>query len=731
MLKELILEIGTEEIPAGFLGEAIKSLGSIAEREFEDNLLTYKNINTFGTPRRLVLWVSGLSDKQGDKVVEIVGPPKRIAFDENGTPTKAALGFAKAQGVDVKDLVIVERESGSLSSAVPRERAIKNELVAIRRKIKGKRTEKLLKNLLSKIILSIPSRKSMRWGDGETSFARPIRWILALYGGKTVPFRLEEVKSGSKTQGHRFISPKPFRVENWSEYISGLEKRFVILDQGKRKEIIKTDIGQIGKEIGGVPQEDEELLETVTHLVEYPFVLKGNFDKEFLRLPKEVLISVMKNNQKYFPVLSSPTNSSGTDDRRRVTADRVNSVVRKDELLPHFIFVSGTPVRNPDLVIRGHEKVIKARFTDARFFFEEDTKTPLLDKVEKLKGMVFLSDLGTYYDKTERIKALAEFIGTKLGLDNKSIQDLIRAAMLSKADLVTQMVFEFPELQGIIGKYYALISLEKEEVALAIEEQYMPTSREGRLPKTDFGAMLSIADKVDTISACFISGLVPTGTSDPNALRRQAIGIINIILDKKFHLGFREIFNYSLNRIKNQSHIQFAAQLDTILTGIVDFIIERFRNLMISEGFSQDIVEAVISAECDDIIETRRKIEALSEFRKAPDFDSLAVAFKRVVNIVKGQPRGEVDHELFVEPTEKLLYQAYSEVKQGIEISISERDYIKALMHMKSLKERVDKYFDDILVMAEDEKIRLNRLSTLWEIRGLFFKVADFSKIST
>ncbi len=703
MLKELILEIGTEEIPAGFLGEAIKSLGSIAEREFEDNLLTYKNINTFGTPRRLVLWVSGLSDKQSDKVVEIIGPPKRIAFDENGTPTKAALGFAKAQGVDVKYLVVVEREKG--------------ELIAIRRKIKGKRTERLLKNLLSKMILSIPSRKSMRWGDGDTSFARPIRWILALYGGKTVPFRLEEVKSGSKTQGHRFISPKPFRVENWSEYISGLEKRFVILDQGKRKEIIKTDIGQIGKEIGGVPLEDEELLETVTHLVEYPFVLKGNFDKEFLRLPKEVLISVMKNNQKYFPVFSD------YKDQRPVTGDRM--------LLPHFIFVSGTPVKNPDLVIRGNEKVIKARFTDGRFFFEEDTKTPLLDKVEKLKGMVFLSDLGTYYDKTERIKVLAEFIGTKLGFDNKSIQDLIRAAMLSKADLATQMVFEFPELQGTIGKYYALISLEKEEVALAIEEQYMPTSREGRLPKTDFGAMLSIADKVDTISACFISGLVPTGTSDPYALRRQAIGIINIILDKNFHLGFREIFNYSLNRIKNQSHIQFATKLDTILTGIVDFIIERFRNIMISEGFPQDIVEAVISAECDDIIETRRKIEALSEFRKAPDFDSLAIAFKRVVNIVKGQPRGEVDHELLVEPTEKLLYQAYSEVKQGIEISISERDYIKALMHMKSLKEPVDKYFNDVLVMAEDENLRLNRLSTLWEIRGLFFKVADFSKIST
>ena len=720
MEKELILEIGTEEIPAGFLGEAIKSLGSIAEREFEDNLLTYKNINTFGTPRRLVLWVSGLSDKQSDKVVEIVGPPKRIAFDENGTPTKAALGFAKAQGVDVKDLVVVEREKG--------------ELIAIRRKIKGKRTERLLKELLSKIILSIPSRKSMRWGDGDISFTRPIRWILALYGGKTVPFRLEEVKSGSKTQGHRFIAPKPFRVENWSEYVSGLEKRFVILDQEKRMEIIKRDIGQIAKEISGVPLQDEELLETVTHLVEYPLVLKGNFDREFLRLPKEVLISVMKNNQKYFPVFSD------YKEQRPVTGDRM--------LLPHFIFVSGTPVKNPDLVIRGNEKVIKARFTDARFFFEEDTKTPLSDKVEKLKGMIFLSDLGTYYDKTERLatrtatmESLVSVIGSNLGFQD-SIKDLERAAKLSKADLATQMVFEFPELQGTMGKYYALISGEKEEVARAIEEQYMPTSREGKLPETNLGAILSIADKVDTISACFISGLIPTGTSDPYALRRQAIGIINIILDKKCRLSLKQTFNSGMRRILDQLHeknpdlllkrnIVDIQSFSYLLKEVVDFIIERFRNLMISDGFPQDIVEAVISAECDDIIETRRKIEALSEFRKAPDFDSLAIAFKRIVNIVKGQPRGEVDPQLFVEPTEKLLYQAYLEVKQGVEISISERDYIRALKHMKSLKERVDKYFDDILVMAEDEKIRLNRLSTLWEIRGLFFRVADFSKIST
>jgi glycyl-tRNA synthetase beta chain len=712
MEKELILEIGTEEIPAGFLREAIKNLGSNTEQEFQDNLLSYKNISTFGTPRRLTLRVSGLSEKQSDKIVEILGPPKRIAFDESGTPTKAALGFAKAQGVNVRNLVVVEREKG--------------DVVAIRRKITGKRTETVLKSLLSKIILSITFRKSMRWGDGDTSFARPIRWILALYGGKTVPFSLEQVKSGSKTQGHRFISPKPFRVGNWDEYISELEERFVILDQEKRKEIIKRAISQIANEIGGVPLEDEELLETVTHLVEYPVVLKGNFNKEFLELPKEVLISVMKNNQKYFPVFSDSRKS--------------------EELLPHFIFVSGTPVKNPQIVIKGNERVIKSRFTDAKFLFEEDIKTPLSDKIERLKGMVFLSDLGTYYDKVERLgtrtatmESLAKVIGIDLGFHDL-LKDLERAARLSKADLVTQMVFEFPELQGTMGKYYALISGEKEEIAIAIEEQYMPTSREGKLPRTNLGSILSIADKIDTISACFISGLTPTGTSDPYALRRQAIAVINIILNMQFHLSLRDIFYSSLRRICDQFKKPFSSNP---LTEIVDFMVERFRNLMISEGFPQDVVDAVIFAEREtsvdggkyvedhDIVETKRKIEALSDFRKAPDFDSLAIAFKRVVNIVKGQPRGRVNRELLIEPTEKLLYQVYLEVKQEVQDNISRREYIKALTHMKSLKEKVDKYFDDVLVMAENENIRLNRLSTLWEIRELFFKVADFSKIST
>ncbi|MGH7889176.1 MAG: glycine--tRNA ligase subunit beta, partial [Thermodesulfobacteriota bacterium] len=326
MDKDLILEIGTEEIPAGFLGDAIKNLSSITERELKTNLIAYKNIGSFGTPRRLTVRVTGISDKQSDNIVETIGPPKRIAFDEKGFPTKAALGFAKAQGVDVQDLVVVEHHKG--------------ELVAARKKTKGEKTEKVLRDIIPRIILSLPFKKSMRWGEGDTLFARPVRWILCLYGEKTISLTFDEIKSGTTTRGHRFMSPKPFRVKNWDEYILGLENSFVILDQDRRRQIIKKEIDLIAKTIDGIPIQDEELLDTVTHLVEYPVVLKGSFDREFLELPKEVLISVMKNHQKYFTVFSNSPKS--------------------EKLLNSFIFVSGIPAKDPKLVIKGNERVIKA-----------------------------------------------------------------------------------------------------------------------------------------------------------------------------------------------------------------------------------------------------------------------------------------------------------------------------------------------------------------------------------
>ena len=696
MGKELILEIGTEEIPARFMEDAIRDLSTVTERELKENLLKYDDISSYGTPRRLILRITYLSERQIDRLIEAVGPPKRIAFDKSGKPTMAAIGFARAQGVRVNDLVISVGEKG--------------EFVAVRRTIKGEKTEKILRHLLPKIIRSISFRKSMRWGEGNEAFVRPIRWILSIYGGKPIKFKLDGVLSGSKTRGHRFMSKKPFHVENWNEYSSELRKRFVVFDQEERKKIIQESIDLRAREIGGIPLDDEKLLETTSHLVEYPIMLKGSFDRDFLKLPTEVLTSVMKNQQKYFPVFSK--------------------AVDNQKLLSNFIFVCGTPVKDQEIVIKGNERVINARFKDASFFFEEDLKSPLSSKPEKLKSMVFLSKLGTYYDKTLRMEDSVEQIGIRLGFKS-TIVDIKRAAKLSKADLTSEMVFEFPELQGIMGKYYALFSGENKEVAKAIEEQYLPITREGILPETKYGSILSIADKVDNISANFITGHIPTGTSDPYALRRQAIGIINIILHQEFHLSLKETYDFSLNLFRDQQKIKDSSKIDKILDEILDFMVERFRNLMLSEGNPNDLVDSVISSSCDDLVDTKYKIEALSEFRKEPDFNSLAIAFKRVFNIVKNQPRDNFNCKRLIEPTEMLLFRNYSIVKGEVEKSLSDANYIDALLKMRSLKEPIDKYFDDVLVMDKDGEIRRNRISMLWEIRDLFFKLADFSKINT
>ena len=694
MGKELILEIGTEEIPAGFLDEAINNLASLTKKALEDSSLSYDSIESYGTPRRLALRVKGLPDKQEDRTEEAYGPPVKIAYDKEGNPTKPALGFAKAQGVDIKELIIVKRDKG--------------EFLALKRKIKGQKTDKILKEILPDLILSLPFKKSMKWGDGEITFVRPLRWILSLFGGKTISFELEGLKSSSKSYGHRFMHPEPFKVSNWEDYEKGLKEGYVLLDQKKRSKTIKRGINELAEKIGGSVTEDPELLETVTNLVEIPLVLKGDFEEEFLALPNEVLISVMKYHQRYFPVFSKS---------------------KKGELLPHFIFVCGTPVKDTEVVSKGNERVIRARFTDARFFYDEDKSSHLETKLEDLKGMVFLSEIGTYYQKTQRLIELAGYLGKTLGFKD-SVKDIKRAAELSKADLATQMVFEFPELQGIMGKYYAELSGESPEVAKAIEEHYMPISREGDIPESDIGSIVSIADKIDTISSCFISGLIPTGTSDPYALRRQAIGIINIVFEKNFHLSLKELFQASLKSIINQTDNKYKDSLEETLDVIMNFMTERFRNIMITEGFAQDVVDAVVSVEFNDILDAKRKIQALSEFRKAKDFESLGTAFKRVVNIVKDHTGNNFSERHLVELVEKDLFKTFHEVRDKVEVAISEKNYIDSLILMKNLKDPVDKFFDNVMVMDKDPKIKENRLSMLSEIKNLFFKIADFSKLS-
>jgi glycyl-tRNA synthetase beta chain len=695
MEKELILEIGTEEIPALFLEKAREDLGNILSGEFRDKGIEFEEMEIFYTPRRLSARVSGLERKQKDCTTENFGPPKRIAFDEDGKPTKAAVGFARSQKVDVEELVIAERDNG--------------EFLCIRKTTKGKRTSSVLKEILPGVISSVPFRKSMRWGDGKLTFARPIRWIAALYEGKPVKFSVENVKSSDRSFGHRFTSPKPFRVASWKNYLKTLEKNNVVADPEKRKEIIRRDTEAAAKKIGGTIKEDPELLETVVNLVEHPTVLVGKFEEKYLRLPAEVLISVMKNHQKYFPVYSEKTG----------------------KLLPCFIFVCGTPVKDKQVIIRGNERVIRARLNDAEFFFSEDTKKSLSTYTEDLESMVFLSDIGNYREKVERMRMLAADIFAN--------PDLERAAELSKSDLATQMVFEFAELQGVMGKYYSLASGEKKAVGNAIEEQYMPLTRTGELPRTKTGALLSIVDKTDNICSCFIADLAPTGSSDPYALRRQTLGIIRIAIEKKFDIPLSTLLECGIRLVLDSMDTQKARDgelsEEKLKENVLAFFSERFRNLMTESGYERNVVESVISAGFDNPLDAYRRINALGKFAKRKDFEALATGFKRVFNIAKTRPSSPLDKKLFKQKEEKDLHRAFIKTQTAVlkklansEKAAGQSDYLEALESIKTLSAPIDRFFDAVMVMDKDEKIRDNRLALLNEIKDLFFMIADFSK---
>lgn len=696
MEKELILEIGTEEIPALFLEKAREDLGNILSGELRDKGVEFEEMEIFYTPRRLSARVSGLERKQRDRTTENFGPPKRIAFDEDGKPTKAAVGFARSQKVDVEELVIAKRDNG--------------EFLCVRKTVKGKKTSSVLKEILPGVISSVPFRKSMRWGDGKLTFARPIRWIAALYDDKPVKFSVENIKSSDRSFGHRFTSPKPFRVTSWGNYLKTLEKNNVVADPEKRKGIIRKNTEAAAKKIGGTIKEDPELLETVVNLVEHPTVLVGEFEEKYLRLPEEVLISVMKNHQKYFPVYSEKTG----------------------KLLPRFIFVCGTPVKDKQVIIRGNERVIRARLNDAEFFFSEDTKKSLSAYTEDLESMVFLSDIGTYREKVERMRMLAA--------DIFASPDLERAAELSKSDLATQMVFEFAELQGVMGKYYSLASKEKKTVANAVEEQYMPLTRTGELPRTKTGALLSIVDKTDNICSCFIADLAPTGSSDPYALRRQTLGIIRIAIEKRLDISLSALLERGISLVLDSMDAQKARggklSEEELKVNILAFFSERFRNLMTESGYERNVVESVISAGFDNPLDAYRRINALGKFAKRKDFEALATGFKRVFNIAKTRPSSPLDKKLFKQKEERDLHRAFTKTQTAVlrkladsEKAAGQSDYLKALESIKTLSAPIDRFFDAVMVMDKNKKIRDNRLGLLNEIKDLFFMIADFSKI--
>jgi glycyl-tRNA synthetase beta chain len=688
MAQELILEIGTEEIPARFTPKALEDLAGLVKRELGALEIVFGKIQTKGTPRRLVLCVDDVGEFQKDAVETKLGPPKHLAFDEKGNPTKAARGFAKTQGIPVEDLETVTTGRG--------------DYLGVLRRQKGRKTRDVLRESLPQIITSIPFLKSMRWGSSDLRFVRPIHWILALFGGEVIPFRLDDIESGNMTYGHRFMSPGAIKVGGFADYLKKLRKASVIVDPAERKGMIEQGIEESAGRVSGTILENQQLLEEVTYLVEFPTVILGDFEKDFLSLPKEVIVHAMEDHQRYFPVVDTKSN-----------------------ILPHFVCVCNTRASDMGVVKRGNERVLRARLSDGRFFFNEDMKVSLERRIDDLKEVVFQAKLGTSYDKVMRFRSLSLFLTRKLRPEVEPSVD--RAAFLCKADLVTGMVGEFPGLQGLIGREYALISGEPREVADAIYEHYLPAFAGDRLPSSPVGDFISIADKMDTIVGCFGVGLIPTGAGDPFALRRQALGVLNIVLEKGYPISLGELVGQSLELLKDR----LERPPQEVKRSVLEFLQQRFQNLFVSRGFPQDVVEAVVEVDFDDVADCEKRITALNRVKGSKEFVPLAVAFKRVVNISRDHSVRDVSPSLFQEDAERELHTKYLEVRERVDDLLRTGDYRKALARLTHLKKPVDQFFDEVLVMDKEERIRNNRLALLGQIADLFSRIADFSRIAT
>lgn len=690
MSKDLLYEIGTEEIPAKYMPATLEQVKSIAGKMLLDSRIAFEEIKTYGTPRRIVLFVKGISEQQEDLEELVKGPSKKAAYDESGNPSKALQGFLKGQKAELHEVFIQE-----LSGV---------EYIYYKKQEKGKRTKEVLKTILPNILTSISFPKSMKWGNKSFRFARPVRWLLPILGSELVEFDKDGILCGRYTKGHRVLSKGDIEIKDTSEYFEKLREGYVIVDQEERRSIIRKQCEELARTKGGEVLMDEELLEEVIYLVEYPTALIGGFEAFYLKLPKEVVITPMKEHQRYFPV------------------------VDKDEkLMNYFITVRNGDDRFLETVQEGNEKVLRARLADAKFFYSEDRKHSLENCVEKLKNVVFQETLGTIYDKTQRINAVSEYLAVVSGLSCDAGKNLQRSAHLCKADLVTNMVKEFDELQGIMGREYALLQGEKEEVADAIFEHYLPRFAGDCTPKTLNGSILSISDKMDTICGCFAIGIQPTGSQDPYALRRHAIGITSIILDIKMHIGLAHLIDTAIKPFAEKGILKNDA--NTIKKGVIEFFKQRFRNVMIDRGFEYDVIDAVINAEFDDIYDSYLKIEELSKWKHRDEFLNILGSFNRVSNLASKAKSSEVNPELFTEKTELELLKAFDRVYIEYEGYVDSREYGKALKLMIALKKPIDNFFDNIMVMVEDEAIRNNRLGLLKSIANMMNRIADLGTI--
>ncbi|MEN6439536.1 MAG: glycine--tRNA ligase subunit beta [Syntrophobacter sp.] len=689
MAEALFIELGSEEIPAGYIIPALESMSSQMTRFLDENRITHGSPIISGTPRRLVLNIPDVATSQEAVTIEIIGPPRRAGFDAQGNPTKAAEGFAKGQGVSVGDLSIKETPKG--------------EYLCVYREETGVTTRELLEKMLPDFIARIPFPKSMHWSSLTATFARPLQWIVALLGEEVLVCEYASVRGGKRSKGHRFMSPGWFEVKDYASHCENLKKNKVILDIAERRKLIAEGADRAAEGVGGKILRDEDLLDEVTQLVEYPQPLVGQFEEKYLELPPELLITVIKKHQRYFAI----TGANGG-------------------LLPYFVTISNTIPRDFSLVAAGNARVVRARLEDARFYYKEDQKVPLDDRVEQLRGVVFHSKIGTSFEKVERFSEIAKWLAGQIAPD--SMETVLRAARLSKADLVSGVVGEFPELQGVMGKTYAVLQGEPRLVADTIFEHYLPNRAGGPIPAHIEGSIVSIADKIDTITACFGAGLIPTGTTDPFALRRQTLGIIRIVLEGRLRVSLGVLLDTALALLASR----LSQPAGNVKRDILDFFQGRLHHYLLSqEGFSPDIIESALSIGIDDLAEAVARTKALAAFTGRPDFNDLAAAVKRVANIIKEPETAPVDVNLFTIPAEQTLFGAFQDMESAVEGLLAKSDYAGALEAMAQLKGPIDGFFDSVLVMDKDEAVRRNRLALLTQVHVLFSRIADFRKIQT
>ncbi len=699
---ELLLEVGCEEIPAGMIPTAISELQVILTKYLTaENLLEGKPVETFGAARRLVATCSALRLRQDDVTREVMGPPKSVAFDGEGKPTRAAESFAGKQGLAVADLY---------SMSTPR-----GEYMAAKQTIVGRAAAERLQEILPRAVAEIPWPKTMYWtGASGLRFIRPIRWAVALLGNETVRFDLADISSGSATAGHRFLGKPHIPVSGVDDYVDKLRKNFVLVRPEERRKKVERELARLAASKGLRVNPDQPLVEMVTYLNEYPTAIMGDFEESYLEMPEEILITVMRGHQKYFAL-------RGRDGR----------------LARHFLAVINLDGDKGGLIRGGHERVLRARFADARFFWQSDQKCRLADYLPKLSQVTFQVKLGSYGEKVERVRALSRWLAEQWsarGIQEARVADVDRAAELAKCDLVTGMVGEFSELQGIVGGLYAKAQEEPEDVANAVYDHYRPVGLDDPIPRNLTGCMVALADKMDTLVGCFGVGLTPTGSSDPFALRRAALGVVKIVLERKLPLSFAEFIAAAargLTAYPPKLHITVEAERQ-----VMDFLLDRARFILRErDGFAYDEINAALAAGSDDLVDAAERIAALRDIRKTKNFEPLAVSFKRIRNILEkaGPPEKwtltAVRPELFQIDAERKLHSASCRVAGEAEKHRRARKYREALQSIAALRPEVDDFFDSVMVMAEQEEVRKNRLTLLTELLKEFSTIADFSEL--